>query len=154
LKILNFAMIITIGIFVATSVYAGPYTNDLSKCLVESTSQRDRTALAVWMFTAASFHPAVKPLSKVSQEQLDKANKTAGELFMKLLTKSCRKETQEALKYEGSGTMEASFKVLGEVAGRELFTSPKVNDSMSGLSKYMNEEELKSLIPQKNNEQH
>lgn len=42
-----------------TPAHAGPYADALSKCLVESTSQRDRTELVRWFFASASLHPAV-----------------------------------------------------------------------------------------------
>ena len=130
----------------ASNTYAGPYTDDLSKCLVESTSTRDRAALVKWIFSAASLHPAVRSIVSVSEEQLDEANKTAADLIMKLLTESCRQETQKALKYENEVALQASFRVLGQVAGQELFSSPEVAATMSGLDKYLDEEKLKSLI--------
>lgn len=130
----------------ATDAYAGPYTDQLSRCLVESTSTRDRTALVRWMFSAAAVHPAVKSIASVSKEQLDEANKSMAELMMRLLTDSCRKETKKALKYEGDVTLGASFNVLGQVAGRELFSSPEVVAGISGLEKYFDKEKLKSLV--------
>lgn len=128
-----------------TSANAGTYTNHLSECLVESTSTRDRIALVKWMFSAASLHPAVKPIALVSEQQLDEANKNAAHLFTKLLTDSCKQETQKALKFEGNLTLQASFEVLGQIAGRELFSSPEVNAAMSGMEKYLDQEKLNSL---------
>ena len=137
---------IAVASIAASSVQAGPYTNDLSKCLVESTSARDRSALVKWMFSAASSHPAVRSISSVSKQQLDAANKDTAELFMKLLTKSCRQETEKALKYEGEATIHTSFGVLGQVAGQELFASPEVALAMSGLEKYLDEDKLNALM--------
>ena len=136
---------VTVASIVATVTYAGPYTNDLSKCLVESTSIRDRIDLVKWMFSAASLHPAVSSIASVSEEQLDAANKSVADLVMKLLTESCRQEAEKALKYEGEATFQASFQVLGQVAGQELFASPEVAAAMSGLGKHLDEEKLKSL---------
>ena len=130
----------------ASSAYAGPYTDELSKCLVDSTSVRDRAALVRWMFAAISLHPAVKSLASVSKEQLEEANKGMAELSMKLLTDSCRSETKKALKYEGAVTIEASFNVLGQVAGRELFADSEVSAGISNLDKYFDKNELKSLV--------
>lgn len=130
----------------AASAYAGPYTDQLSRCLVDSTSPRDRVALVRWMFSAAALHPAVKSIASVSTKQLEEANKSTAELFMRLLTDACKKEAQKALKYEGQVTIEASFQVLGQVAGKELFSSPEVSAAMSGLEKHLDEKKLKSLI--------
>lgn len=54
----------------APQAYAGPYADELSKCLVESTSTRDRPDLVRWMSTSAALHPAVKPISNVTDQEL------------------------------------------------------------------------------------
>ena len=130
----------------ATSAYAGVYTDDLSKCLVDSSSTRDRTVLVTWMFSALSVHPAVKSIVSVSEKQLDEANKSAADLVTKLLVESCKQETEKALQYEGDATIQESFRVLGEVAARELFPSPEVATALSGFEKYLDEEQFKSLL--------
>ena len=131
--------------FFAMNAYAGPYTDALSKCLVDSTSRRDRMDLVRWMFSAASLHPAVAPISAVSEEQLDSANKTIADLVVKLLTDTCRPETEDALQYEGTSTLEASFSILGQVAGQELFSSAEVTSALAGLEKHMDADKLGTL---------
>ncbi len=125
---------------------AGPYTDDLSKCLIGATTQNDRTALVKWMFAAAASHPAVKSIASVSKEQLDAAHKSTAELITKLLTESCREEAQKALKYEGLTTLQSSFQVLGQVAGQELFASPEVGAQLSAFEKYLDGEKLAGLL--------
>ena len=146
MKLLKSILCFAIVMVCMPCAHAGVYTNELSKCLVESTSVRDRTALVNWMFSAASFHPAVKPIASVSEKQLDEINKSTANLFMRLLTEACRQETINALKYEGEVAIPLSFKVLGEVAARELFSSPEVDEAFSGFVKYLDEDKLKSLV--------
>lgn len=133
-------------LFPTQATFAGPYTDDLSKCIIESTTLSDRTAFVRWMFFAASLHPAVKSISAVSQGQLDAANKQTAELIMKLLTESCPQKVEKALKYEGKSAFETSFAVLGQLAGQELFSSPEVTAGMEGLTKYLDAERLKSTF--------
>ena len=142
----NKIIIFTTLLLLSSTSYAGIYTNELSKCLVESTSKEDRVALVKWMFSAASLHPAVKSISSVTKDDLDDANKITANLFMKLLTNLCVKETKKALKFEGQTTIETSFRVLGQVAGRELFSSPEVSAAMAGLEKHIDQEKLQSLL--------
>jgi hypothetical protein len=142
-RLISMASVVAMSL--AISAQAGPYTDDLSKCLVSSTMESDRTALVQWMFSAAASHPAVKSIASVSEEQVEAANKTVGELFTKLLTESCREQAEKALKYEGKSTIESSFQVLGQVAGRELFSSPEVAAVIAGLRKYLDAEKLKAL---------
>jgi hypothetical protein len=80
---------------------AGPYSEDLAKCLVKSTTKEDRVSLIRWLFAAASRHPAVSSIAKVSAAQLDEANKTIGELTMKLLTDSCKAEARQGNSVRG-----------------------------------------------------
>jgi hypothetical protein len=142
-----------LGIFVSVTMpitgNAGPYTDDLSKCLVASTTVQDRNDLVRWMFSAAAFHPAVRSIASVSKEQLEEANINTAKLFTKLLTESCRKQTIHALQYEGESTVQASFQVLGSVAGKELFASPEVTNAIAGMNKYLDKEKFASLAPQK-----
>lgn len=134
-----------LGLLSSQVAFAGPYADDLSKCLVGSTTQEDRMALVKWVFSAASAHPAVKSMVSVSEKQLDDANKGTADLFMSLLTVSCKSEAEKTLQYEGQVTFQTSFQVLGQVAGQELFSSPEVTAAMSGLGKHLDSKKLESL---------
>ena len=129
----------------AGTAWAGVYTDELSKCLVESTSTADRTALVKWLFTAASAHPAIASLSSVTAADIDAANQVTGILFMKLLTESCKTQTQKALRFEGPATIQLSFTVLGQVAGAELFSNPVVAKNMAGLEKFVDSKKIEAL---------
>jgi len=84
-------------------------------------------------------------MSSVTESQLDSANKIVADLMTKLLTVSCRAETEAALQYEGKSTIEVGFGVLGQVAGKELFSSPEVAEGLAGLEKHVDTEALSSL---------
>jgi len=133
------------SLLVTNAASAGVYTDELSKCLVESTSAEDRTALVKWVFTAASAHPAIRSLSTVTAEDLESANEVTGALFMKLLTESCKVQTQKAIRFEGPATIQLSFTVLGQVAGSELFSNPEVVKGMSGLEKHVDAKKIQEL---------
>ena len=106
-----------LGVFSHASALAGPYGDDMAKCLVRSTTEADRTLFVRWLFASMALHPDVESMALVSSEQREVLNKDAGALFQKLLTESCRSETQQALKYEGAPTIQAAFTVFGQAAG-------------------------------------
>lgn len=137
---------LSLGLAAPAISHAGLYTDDLARCLVESTSPQDRSDLVRWIFSAAAAHPVVKPIASVGPREMDAANRAAGSLLMRLLTVSCRTPAQKALKYEGNSALEASFKVLGEVAGQELFSSPEVTQAMDGFANYLDADKLKALV--------
>jgi hypothetical protein len=126
--------------------HAGPYIDDLGKCIVDATTFDDRTALIRWMFAAATLHPAVKSLANIPADRLEAESKTTGGLFTRLLTQSCREQTQKAVRYEGPTAIQAAFEVLGRVAGRELFSSPEVASGLSGLDKFVDKDKLKEVM--------
>ena len=131
---------------ISTAANAGIYGDDMAKCLVRSTTTQDRSVLVKWIFAAAASNPEVKSMVSVTERQRNKLNKSIAKLFERLLTDSCRKETQAAYKYEGKATISSSFNLLGQVAGRELFSDPNVTKSVSGLAQYIDQKKMNDLF--------
>ena len=143
----HFLMALILFCFCGVGAHAGVYTDDLSKCLVKSTSTNDRVVLVRWMFATLSLHPAVRSFVSVPDQQRDDATKAAAGLFTRLLTADCRKESVNALKYEGATAIGASFQVLGQVASRDLMTDPNVSKGMQQLGADIdNDQKLKDLL--------
>ena len=140
-------MTIALATICPVTAFAGQYADQLGKCLVESTSERDRVQLVRWIFSAASLHPAVEPISSVTEEQLNDASKVVADLMVRLLTESCRTETERSLQYEGISTVPMAFRVLGDAAGKEMFNSPEVAEGIALLVKHVDMERLQSLEP-------
>lgn len=139
------ATVATAGLLTAATAVAGPYGDEMAKCLVNSTTAADRTTFIKWMFAAMALHPDVRAMALVSDQQRDEANKTTAALFVKMVTETCRDQAQKAIRYEGAETLSTAFQVFGQVAGRELFTNPNVADGLKGLVKYLDEAKLKEL---------
>jgi hypothetical protein len=118
---------------VSGAARAGIYTDDLSKCLVKATSAADRTSFIVWIYELLSAHPAVSSLSKVTDADRAAANKAAAGLMQRLLLEDCRAQTVDAMKYEGSGALQQSFSVLGQVAMSGLTQDPAVAKNMMDM---------------------
>jgi len=119
-----------------SSANAGVYTDDLTRCLIESTSPSDKISLVRWFFSIAALHPSVKSLTSVTETQLNDSNKEISDMFDRLITKSCKDQATKAVKYEGAAALNDSFGVLGKVAGTELYQHPDVRAGAAGLTKY------------------
>ncbi len=128
-----------------TATTAGVYTDDLSRCLVKSSTQSDNTALMQWMFAAMSVNPAITSMTSVTPAQREKYDRSAAALIERLLLKDCRKETLEAVKYEGEKAIEASFSVLGQVAARGLMSDPGTMAGMQNLTTYLDKDKWIAL---------
>jgi len=142
----SIALTIAVGLRVlsaAPALASGLYTDELSKCLVRSTTTADKTLLVKWIFSTMALHPDVKGLAKVSDDQRTELSKETARLFEGLLTHACLSQSREAMKYEGQSALEASFSVLGQVAAREIFADPRVTSGMAEFAKFFDGERLK-----------
>ena len=124
---------------------AGVFGDDLTRCLVESTSPNDRAQLVRWIFVAMAQHPLVASMSNVKADQKDQSNKEVASLFMRLLTETCKDKAKAAIKAEGAAAIQLSFQVLGQVAAGEIFADKDVMAVMSGVEKHLDNEKLKEL---------
>ena len=131
-------------LLVTTTAGAGPYTDDLSKCLVASSTEADRVALVRWIFISMAAHPDVSSISSAKPADVETANAEMGRLVMKLLTDTCREKVQVATKYEGLAALQGSFQVLGTVATSELMTNPAVQGRLAGFMKHVDTNALKA----------
>ena len=123
---------------------AGPYTDDLSKCLVKVTTDADRTVIVQWLFAMIALHPSVKSMATVSDADRTALTQKAAGVMEHLLTVSCQSETRDAVKYEGNGAVETSFNVLGQVAARDLLSNPQVAAGVADLQKFIDAEKSQS----------
>ncbi|HUJ02850.1 MAG TPA: hypothetical protein VLW75_04365 [Rhizomicrobium sp.] len=139
------ALVFTLLCLAAPSAHAGVYTDDLSKCLVKSSSPEDQKTLIIWVFSDMALHPAVKPYSAISDAQRDGFTTAAAQLMQRLLTVDCRAETVAALKYEGNSSLEESFTVLGQIAMRGLMSDPDVAKGLMALGKHVDKDKLNQL---------
>ena len=134
---------------VSANSFAGPFTDKLSICLVNKTTDSDKQLLINWIYAAMSTHPSVQKLNKIPPVAADKLNKKTAKLFIDLLTDRCKPEAKQAVKYEKDIAIKTSFGVLGKVAMQGIMSNPNVNKYLSGLGKYSDKEKLKSIFPEK-----
>lgn len=77
---------------VSSPLHASTFSDTLSKCLVDKTTEQDKTLLVQWVFSAVSAGPAVKSMSSVTPAQRIAFGHVAGKLFNRLLSGDCRAE--------------------------------------------------------------
>jgi hypothetical protein len=143
---ITIAFLLLLASAFATPTSAGPYGDDLAKCLVKSSSDADRNMLVKWFFAGAALHPEIRDIATITEAQREALNRQAAALFERLLTQACKTELQEAVKYEGAVVFRSSFQVLGQVAGQGLFSHPAVNAGMQDFTKYLDMGKLAALM--------
>ena len=134
------------SIFCASPAIAGPYGDDLSKCVVNSSTAEDKQGLVQWMFFAIALNPNTEPYANVSPDQRVLADKHMAHLMERLLTESCLREAKLAVQYEGSGALKEAFGLLGRVATTEIFSNPKVNAGAERLVEYLDADKVQKAL--------
>jgi hypothetical protein len=124
---------------------AGPYADDLAKCFVQSSSIDDKTLFIEWMFAELSLNPAVAPLTSITDEQRAVFTRKSADYYQRLLYKDCRHQVIDGLKYEGPSAMAAGFRIIGQVAVREMMNNPNTRAGMAALTASLDKEKLVEL---------
>lgn len=125
---------------------AAPFTDALSRCLVERTTPADKADLSKWIFASLALHPSVDEFVSITPAQRAAFDTQAGRLMVRLLTVDCRKETVAALKYEGQGAISSGFEVLGGAATTELMSDPAVTAGLENFSKSVDLDAMNGVL--------
>lgn len=125
---------------------AGPFTDGLSRCLVTKATDEDKQGLVIWIFASIGEHPQVKGYVNMTDADRARLSKNAAQVMQRLIVKDCRKETQEAIRYEGQGALGSAFEVLGSVAMTDLTENPDVARSMESFASYFDEKALEAVV--------
>lgn len=114
--------------------YAGPASDAFGKCIVESSTGKDRIIFVQWFFVALSVNPNVQSLTAITPERRALVTRQAAEVMQKLALIDCRSEAVAAIRQDGSQAMETGFSAFGRAAARELMTDPAVSKELSALT--------------------
>ena len=132
--------------FSTPTAHAGPYGDELSKCLVSSTTSADKTLLVKWIFSAIALNHEVSGFVDMPVPVRQQLNKDTAALYMRLLTDTCRSQTHEAFKYEGQAAIEGGFQLLGQVASQGMFSDPAVATGMADLLQHFDHAKLGAVL--------
>ncbi len=121
----------------SSSAEAGVFTDDLGRCMVEKSTDADKTQLARWMFAAMSKDPSLAKMANITQADRDKLNKGTADLFSRLMLVDCRQQAIAAVKNEGTSAFGQGGQVLGAAAAHKLMSSPEGEAELSKLDDYI-----------------
>ena len=126
-------------------IFAGPFGDEMAKCLVTSTSNRDRTKLVKWIFRVYGEHPEVSYMVDLSDREKKVIDKDVADIFTRLLSEDCLDETKKALDYEGDNVMFTAFQALGQVAAQGFNVNPIVERNINKFTEFIEYEKLDYL---------
>jgi len=130
---------LAISAFLSSSAHAGPATEALGTCFIQSTSGRDRDTLVKWLFYTMSMNPRIKDIVNSTPIEREKYTKLTASLYERLVFIDCKQETLIAIREDGYDSLSKSFEQLGEMAAVELMADPAVKNESSELNKYVDD---------------
>ena len=134
------------SILFTASCWAGPYGDDLKRCLVESTSKRDNIVLVRWMSKALLAHPEVKDLAVISNAKAVQIDKDFARYVERLLGENCGAPFANVMRYENPDAIRGSFEFLGQVATKEMVDNGQVQEAVTGVLKQLDMEKIGRAI--------
>ena len=125
--------------------FAGPFSDEMAKCLVSSTNDRDITKLVKWIFRVYGDHPEVSYMVDLSDREKKVIDKDVADLVTRLLSEDCLDESKKAQKYEGDIVFFNAFKILGQTAAQGFNNNPDVMKSINKFVEMIDYEKLDYL---------
>ena len=116
---------------------AGPIVEQLSNCLVKSTTAADKTTVLQWTFVALSAHPELKKFSNVNEAQRTQLDKNLAQVLQRILVEQCSAQTKAVIAAEGVQAVGDSFQELGQITGEEILENPEVKSQLKGVLRYV-----------------
>ena len=132
------ALFIGLALMGATQMsVAGPTVDQLSDCLMKSTTATDKTAVLQWTFVALSSHPDLKAFSNVSATQKEQLDKNLAGVLQRIIVEQCSAQTKAVIQAEGIQAVGNSFQELGRSSGEEILKNPEVKEQLKGVVRYI-----------------
>lgn len=116
---------------------ASPTVDQLSDCLVKSTTATDKTAVLQWTFSALSTHPDLKALSNVSDAQRTQLDQKFAQVLQRVIVEQCATQTKAVIQTDGLQAVGDSFQALGRTTGEEIIQNPEVKQQLKGVIRYV-----------------
>ena len=132
------SLLVVLALMGATQMASASATVDqLSDCLVKSTTDADKKVVLQWTFVALSAHPDLQSFSRVTTEQRDGLDKNLAQVLQRILVDQCSAETKAVIQTYGLQAVGDSFQELGQETGEQILKTPEIKDQYKGLVRYL-----------------
>jgi hypothetical protein len=144
--ILSLLVALGLALAVGGQAAASAESDAFGKCLVESSTGKDRVIVMQWFFAALSVNPNVESFSSATPDLRASVTKQAAMVLERLVLVDCRAEAVAAIKHDGPQALETSFEVFGRSAAAELMADPAVTKQMNSISLYTDNNKWAALV--------
>lgn len=123
--------------FTAQMASASTVQDQLSACLVKSTTPTDKTAVLQWTFAALATHPDLKAFAQVNDAQKEQLDQNFAAVLQRILVEQCSTQAKAVIQADGVEGIGASFQELGQITGEEILKNPEIKSQLKGVLKYL-----------------
>ena len=121
----------------AMTTQASPAQQQLSQCLIESTTAQDKTTVLQWTFAALAQHPDLKAMSQVTAEQKNQLDQNLAQVLQRIVVEQCASQAKAVMQAEGVKGVTESLQALGQETGQEILQQPEIKNQLNGVLKYI-----------------
>ena len=111
--------------------------DQLSSCLVKSTTAADKTSVLQWTFAALSTHPDLKAFAQVSDAQKEQLDQNFAAVLQRILVEQCSAQAKAVIQADGVEGIGSSFQELGQITGEEILKNPEIKAQLKGVLRYV-----------------
>lgn len=123
--------------------HAKSSVDQLSDCLIKSTTAADKTVVLQWTFVALSAHPDLKALVTENAVQKNQLDKNLAQVLQRIMVEQCSAQTLAVIQSQGVQAVGESFQELGQMTGQEILKTPEIKQQLKGV---LNHIELNKLV--------
>lgn len=109
----------------------------LSECLIDATTEADKSKMMKMMFSAMTRNPELRGLSNIDSESSEKISQDAGKVIESLLLDKCLNQTHRVMRVSGFDGVGNSFEKLHYPLFYGLLKHPDVESAAGDFVKYM-----------------
>tara|TARA_B100000900_G_scaffold402312_1_gene408029 strand:+ start:219 stop:662 length:444 start_codon:yes stop_codon:yes gene_type:complete len=126
--------------------YSGPFSDEFSRCIITKTTSQEKTDLVKWIYVTISFHSQLSEMSNISSKDVEIANIRVAEYMTNVFAYKCKNEMLDAVEYEGEESATQAFKLLGEIAMREIMSEQNVSFASELFIQYLDEKIFENIF--------
>jgi hypothetical protein len=131
------------AIFLALNIsIANSAESELSQCLLESTSAKDKRTLGKWAFVLLVSQSELDKITKINDKDKENSKQAALKIYNRLTFKDCKTEYDKAA-VDNSESVDNAFSILGEAATAEIGSNSAVTEMYLGIFEFLDQEEIK-----------
>lgn len=131
-------LVLSLGVSASINVaQAGQTVDDLSACLIKSTTATDKTAVLQWTFASLASHPDLKAFANVSEAQKTQLDQKFAQTVQRIIVEQCASQAKAVIQAEGIQAVGQSFQALASETGETLINTPEVKQQLTGTIKYI-----------------